>query len=246
MPHTWTNSLSAYRYPFDLRRFEGAGQYPNWFEFYSDVGDRTATMELENHFRQSAPEAVEPWLEVVYWKMFSQPEGRGNKATLRIAKHLEKQNISPRSLWNACNRYLQWPTRDTLDIIRNLLGLTTSGVAFVSTFIAFIDPPRYPMVDTRVAKWVRECMLCHNAIDPFGPQLIQPHFPAGGSTVLTIRDFSFVQAWITWCRHTAHKLRLNGDFEWRARDVEMAVFHAWGGRRDPHPKLTLNPLQPPA
>ena len=243
MPNTWTDSLRAYRYPVDLREFEDAKEYPGWFNFNSPVGDRERTMEFEAHFRKHANEAIEPWLEVVYWKMYSQPATRGNTAARRMAAHFRENVVTPQALWNACIRYIEHPTRLHFESIRTLLGLASGSIAVAATFPAFIRPDLYPMVDTRVAKWVGHCMAIHNAADASGPQLIRPHFVDSKRKVLAMDDFPFVEKWVIWCRHTARKLSARTSIEWRARDVEMAVFNAWGGRHDRHPKFDLKPLR---
>jgi len=40
----------------------------------------------------------------------------------------------------------------------------------------------------------------------------------------------------------ATKLSELTDMKWRARDVEMAAFTAWGDRDDDHPRFVLNPI----
>ncbi|GAJ05736.1 unnamed protein product, partial [marine sediment metagenome] len=43
-------------------------------------------------------------------------------------------------------------------------------------------------------------------------------------------DFDFYLHWVYWARHTAKKLSQQTEMKWRARDVEMAVFTAWGDK----------------
>jgi hypothetical protein len=241
MPTIWIEALLAYRYPAILSNFENARKYPGWFNFDLTIGDRTNTIEFEDHFRRHAPEAIEPWLEVVFWKLFSQPTRR-NTTTRRVALHFQTYEISPKSLWHACNNYIENPTRKNFESFRILFGFVSKAIAIVATFPAFVIPNSYPMVDTRIAKWVGDCMPLHNAADPIGPQLTRPRFLDVPQTVLMMDDFGFMETWTHWCRHTAHKLSKYTSIAWRARDVEMAVFHSWGERNDPHPKLILNPL----
>jgi hypothetical protein len=243
MSDTWTESLFAYRYPFDLRRFEDAEQYRGWFNFTSRTGDRTSTMEFEDRFRSYAAQELEPWLEVVYWKLFSQPPTRGEKTTSQVASHLQRENISPQALWHSCTRYVKNPTRQNFEAFRKLLGFRSPVIAVAFTFPAFMSPDQYPMIDTRIAKWVGHSMISQNSADPAGPQLVRPPYLDTNRTVLTMSDFEFAEKWIQWCRHAAKKLSSYTSLEWRARDVEMAVFHAWGGPHDRHPKIRLPPLK---
>ena len=124
-----------------------------------------------------------------------------------------------------------------------MFGFSAPVLAVAATFPAFKDPDRHPMVDTRIAEWVRACRREHNAIDPEGPQLARFAYPDNGTTVLTMSDFDPMQNWRTWCVHTSRKLSRRTTLRWRARDVEMAVFYAWGGRNGPH--FHLNPLPGP-
>ncbi len=206
------------------------------------MGDRANTVEFQAHFRKHASEAIEPWLEVVFWKLFSQP-GRRNRITQRVASHFKANGTSPKELLHACSRYVENPSRDNFESFRKLFGFKTPVIAVAATFPAFLEPDSFPMVDTRIAKWVGSCLSLHNAKDSTGPQLIRPPFLDSTRTVLTMDDFEFVESWIRWCKYTAQKLTKCTSFVWRARDVEMAVFTAWGGRKDPHPKFHLNPLQ---
>jgi hypothetical protein len=242
MPNSWKEALFGYRYPFDLSKYVDSGNYPGWFTFSSDSGERAGTMEFEAHFRSHAPEFIEPWLEVVFWKIYSQPTGRGDKLTRRAAKFLAHNSISATSLWEACNCYIEKPTKINFNEFRRLLGLSSQAIAVAATFASFARPDLFPMIDTRIAKWVGKCFHLHNAADPFGPQLIRPLFDPDKQSVITMEDFPFLASWICWCRYTAKKLSDRTSLVWRARDVEMAVFHAWGGRHDPHPRLTLKPI----
>lgn len=237
MPHTWTQALNAYSYRFDLRRFADAEQYPGWFLCHSDDGSRDDTMKFEDHFREHARQNIEPWLEVVYWKMYILPMAR-DILTRHVAERLIESHITANHLWVACTRYLNDPTGQNFDDFRVFL-IAGQQIALAATFPAFMCPDRYPMIDNvHVAQWIGHCMEGHNAVDPAGPQLV-PHVHHGG---LNMGDFEFMQAWMKWCRHIAGKLTRRTKVCWRARDVEMAVFRAWGGRHDPHPALPLNPL----
>lgn len=242
MPNSWTQSLLAYRYPVDLRDFQDTEVYPRWFNCTMPIGDREETMGFEAHFRRHAAQAIEPWLEAVYWKMFTQPSTRGNKIIRRMASHFTDNLITPQALWHACDQYVANPTRLHLQSIQLLLGLNRNAIAVAATFPAFLGPDVVPMVDLRVARWVGCCMDLHNGTDSSGPQLKEPHCLHLQRPVLAMRDLEFVESWIHWCRYIAQKLTDRTPMQWRARDVEMAVFHAWGGLHDPHPNFDLNPL----
>ncbi len=243
MPKTWENALRAYWYPVNLNAFADARCYPGWSNYNLETGDRRATVQFEDRFRTHAPKAIESWYEVVFWKMFSQ-RGRSDAKTRDVIGKLQRRAISARTLWQACSEYVKRPSRSAFESFRKLFGFETSAIAVVATFPAFLDPEHFPMVDTRTARWVRDSFEKHNAVDPSGPQLVLPRFPGNGRSVLTMDDWAFVEAWTAWCGHTAGKLQGSSRVEWRARDVEMAVFQAWGERGKPHPVRPLNPLPP--
>lgn len=242
MPTTWQEALQSYRYPVALGNFQGAPNFPGWFAFDLGEGDRTQTIAFESHFKERAQTSLAPWLEVIFWKLYSQP-GRRNQTTCRVASHFLDQSVSPRSLWQGCMSYIKTPTKETFKSFQKLFGFRSQAIAVAATFPAFLNPVSYPMVDTRIAKWVGACMDEHNEVDNAGPQLIRPPFlNAKNRTVLTLSDFEFMQCWIKWCAHIAYKLTNRTSFSWRARDVDMAVFFAWGERGNRHPMFHLNPL----
>jgi hypothetical protein len=243
MPETWTECLMAYSHPFDLSEFVDAHQYAGWFDTRSSAGDRAATMAFEARFREHAAAAIEPWLEVVFWEFYGEV-GIRDFVTRKMASRLRQRGVSPQSLWQACIRYLERPSKKGLFVLKTALGLTWGSIAAASAFPAFMRPDWYPMVDTRVAKWVGYAMQAHNAADPTGPQLVRPPYLDSARPVLTTRDFGFVESWFRWCWHTGRKLSALTQITWRPRDVEMAVSCAWGGPGDAHPSVQLSPLPP--
>ncbi len=243
MPHTWLRALEAYRYLVKLADFADAANYPGWFQYSSVPGDRDSTASFENHFRDHAQTSTKAWLEVVYWKLYSQPQHR-DRITRRVANHFTHESVAPSDLYHACAAYIGMPVRENFDAFRRLFGFTTPAIAIAATFPAFLMPQTYPMVDTRIAKWVGACLTEHNVIDPAGPQLCAAPFLKSRRTNLTMADFAFMRSWTAWCNYTATKLSAKTDRAWRARDVEMAVFYAWGNRGRRHPMHPLNPIGP--
>jgi hypothetical protein len=240
----WREALDTYRYPVSLPAYKFRHHHEGWFKQEFRAGDRDETVGFEDQFRRQAPKALEPWLEVVFWKLGSQFQIR-NGTTQRIAKNLAEKT-SAEELWRACTRYIDCEASEARTRFReflDLFNLRTDSIATVATFPAFMDPARFPMVDTRIAKWVSEEMDKHNQADPLGPQLIRPKLREKG--VLKMNDFEFMTSWIQWCRRTAAKLTpADEGLRWRARDVEMAIFRAWGDKKA-HPAMNLPTLPPP-
>jgi hypothetical protein len=244
MPSTWEKALRLYRWSVTFTDFKDAHQFPGWFSFDLAVGDRSKTIEFESRFRKHAQKDREAWLEVVFWKVYGIPLVR-NGLTHAVNTNFQVRGISAESLWQACKNYISKPSKANFESFRQLFGFTAPVIAVAATFPAFIDPVSYPMVDTRIAKWVGKCMATHNEADRAGPQLIRPRFlDYSRPGVLAMTDYDFMRHWTLWCVHTAHKLTNHTSLKggWRARDVEMAVFRAWGGRGKQHPELLLNPL----
>lgn len=229
MTENWQRALQSYSYPVDLRKFEHAQEYPGWFEHNLPWGSREETIEFEDHFRENAQSALAPWFEVVFWKMYSQG-GRANYRTQCVVEQMEDNDVSPQQLWDACEQYTRSPSRKAFDNFRKLFHFTSESIAIVATFPAFMAPKWFPMVDSRVADWTRENAAAHNEADPDGPELIPPQ-----KGYLTMRHWPFVLSWVKWCFHTSQKLTARTNTEWRARDVEMAVWSAYG-------KIQLEPL----
>lgn len=241
MPDEWKRSLDGYRYRVTMQNYENADQYPGFFNFSIPIGDRSNTVSFENYFRELAATNIEVWLEVIFWKMYSQPNRR-NKNANKVAKYLQKKNISPHELLEACNKYIENDTQANLDAIRQLLGFSSRVIAIAATFPAFLRPDLFPMVDTRIAKWVGQNMQAHNVANPNAPQLVRPRYLDTTATVLTLSDFKFVYSWNRWCRYKANQLNDITSINWRPRDVEMAVFNVWGNRGKQHPIIQLEIL----
>ena len=229
MPQTWITALSRYYYPVDLSGYKRAGEFPGFFT--QDIaGDRVSTIQFEDYFRANCAQSVAPYFEVVFWKLYSQPMIRQG-TTNRITDHVSEEGVEARQLRCAVDLFIEKPGKANLAVMRALLGLKTDVLATVLTLPAFVDPARYPMVDRQTATWVTANHSNHNrnrmkTLTPFKVR----------TGVLRDNDFGNYLNWVHWCRETAEVLTDKTDIEWRARDVEMAVFAA--ARQD----LPLNPL----
>jgi hypothetical protein len=226
MPNEWKKSLDSYRYPVNLKDYIDSDQYPDFFKFPIPTGDRSETISFENHFRELARTSIEVWIEVIFWKMYSQTGRRDNK-TKQVADHFKEHDVAPYVLFEACNNYIEKDTKTNLDSIRRLLGFSSTAIAIAATFPAFLRPDLFPMVDTRVAKWVGINLQAHNDGNLKVPQLVRPRYLDTTATVLTLSDYDFIHSWNRWCRHKANQLTEFTSIEWRPRDVEMAIFNAW-------------------
>ena len=219
MPDSWTRALDAYSYPVNLRDYERAHEFPGFLSMII-VGDRNSTITFENHYQETAPTNIATFFEVVLWKLYSQ-KSRCQKGTTRIVDFVQEHRITPRQLWEVVHQFVESQTRENLKRIRKLLGIKTDVLAIPLTLPALASPKTIPMIDNQVARWVN-----HNAAD-HNINRINKLTPFKMSyTSLRDNDFSNYLDWVAWCQEVAHILiKLTGE-EWRARDVEMAVFTA--------------------
>ena len=240
MPNTWTKALNSYRYQVDLGNYHRKADFPNYFS-RKISGDRSSTIAFEDYFRARAAN-IQPWFEVVFWKMYSQ-KNHFQEQTDRIIRQIPRRSAEdPKILLAAINTFMQSLDARDFEKFTRILGYN-SAVATVATFPAFLDPENFPMVDTRVAKWVNKHYPHFNGVDLAAPKLIPFAFgTTSKTTVLTMQDFPAYLKWISWTRFIAGVLSRKTGANWRARDVEMAVFTAWGNRNAFHVEMKLNPL----
>lgn len=219
MSDSWTRALDAYSYPVNLRDHERAHEFPGFLNMII-VGDRNSTITFENHYQETAPTDIAAFFEVVFWKLYSQKRIRQNSTT-RIVDFVQEHRITPRQLWEVVHQFVESQTRENLKRIRKLLGIKTDVLAIALTLPALASPKTIPMIDNQVARWVNHNAADHNInrINKLAPFKMS-------YTSLRDNDFSNYLDWVVWCQEVAHILmKLTGE-EWRARDVEMAVFTA--------------------
>ena len=229
MPQTWLHALDSYGYPVDLTTYPRSDEHPGFFNLVI-AGDRDSTVAFEDRFRTLAPTSVAAFLEVVYWKLYSQG-GRAKHRTSKLADGLRQRGVDPVDLWSATSSLANHLCRRNLKRFRRVLGISSPVLAVALTFPAFACPDRVPMVDLSVARWVNRSYPEHSA---HRDSKLSP-FPLRATT-LNDGDFDSYLAWVYWCREVALVLSQNTSRLWRARDVEMAVFAASRSR------LALRPL----
>jgi len=225
----WHDALDSYRYPVDLQKFSGRDRFPGWFGLNLNKGDRSETIQFETRFRECAASRLEPWYEVVFWKMYSQ-RSRTDKQTKRTIERIERNRTSPNTLWTCCAEYLQNETKKSFRQFQHLL-IKERSIAVAFTFPAFSCPSRFPMVDRRIAQYVAsEGSRLEFSTAPEIDRTLKRYRASGDDalTVLTLSDWPFIETWVGWCRKMADRLSAHKKHAWRARDVEMAVFRAWG------------------
>jgi len=219
MPESWTQSLYSYDYPVSLPYYKRAGQFPGFFSRVI-AGDRASTIEFEDHFRTESNQRLEPFFEVVFWKLYRVKHAR-NHGTQKTVDFVDKHRVSAADLHWAIRRFVEQPSVPNLSVIRAYLGIKTEVLAVALTFPAFLDPVRFPMVDRQTARWVTRNLGAHNN----GRRNALTAF-SRADRGLRYDDFDSYLNWVGWCNETAYVLTHRTDMKWRARDVEMAVFTA--------------------
>lgn len=229
VPQSWITALRKYRYRVRVTDYGRANDFPGFFT--QDIaGDRKSTIEFEDYFRANSEHSIEPYVEVAFWKLCGEKK-RFEARVNDLAEHLRGQRVTASELRRAADLFLDKPTKVNLSVLRALLGIKNPVLALALTYPAFVDPARFPMVDTNTARWVSRNSEIHSQ----GRAKKLTPFKRGRSS-LQDNDFDNYLNWVHWCRETAGILTGKTDMTWRARDVEMAVFTA--ARKD----LSLNPL----
>ena len=219
MPESWIEALDSYCYPVDLSTYKNAAAYLDYFE-RTLPGDRASTIAFEERYRKRASSDIAATLEVVYWKMYSY-QGQRDRRTRIIAETIEENGTTPLELDSAVQRFAKHMDRVHLQDLRDLLGLKSKVLALALTFPAFASPDTIPMVDIQIARWVNDNHEAHsrnreNRLTPFRLNY----------TSLQDNDFESYLNWVAWCGEMSDILSECTKMEWRARDVEMAVFTA--------------------
>jgi hypothetical protein len=227
----WHEALDSYSYPVDLRKFLGRDRFPGWFDQNFRKGDRSETVRFETRFGECAASHLEPWYEVVFWKMYNLGMARDSRTEGTI-KRIESKRTLASTLWDRCTEYVQSETKKSFSQFQDVL-IKGDSVAVAFTFPAFICPSRFPMVDTRIARYVAsEASQLEFSATPKIDETLKRYRAGRRGVFLTLSDWEFIEEWVGWCRKMADRLSAQKKRVWRARDVEMAMFRAWGEPRE--------------
>ena len=219
----WLDALCRYRYQVNLAEFSTKDRFGReWFRLDLNRGDREQTMMFENHFRNRAQKHLEAWYEVVYWKMFSQ-RGRANYRTSQIIERIRAQRVEASDLWAGCAHFVRNPSKESFETLQEML-VRSKAMAIVATFPAFMNPDLFPMVDSRVIRWVKTFVKKYPQEANTDDALTSY---TGVTSTITTYEWDFYWRWINWCQKSSHILNNCTGTKWRARDVEMAVFQNW-------------------
>lgn len=220
MCKSWVNASEKYSWRVDLGRFERAADYPGYF---NRVIRPANVVAFESAFRTAVNEAgsFEIAGEVCFWKNYGAFQAR-NKVTQKLLTYLAE-----RANWDRFVRAVKQvsanPSSDSLVALQSACS-QPSGFATPITFLAFHKPTEYPMVDKHIANWWR----VHKAKYGFGdsPKFSQRN---DGWIRASKQSWNAHIAWKRFCCDYAVRMTKNCGLNWRARDVEMAVWEAQKG-----------------
>ena len=221
----WNNAYRIYRWTVDLRHFIDSGNYRGYFDRI--IGPDNV-VEFENTFRQAINKAKEDGSfaiagEVCFWKNYGNAPAR-NRVTQALLDHLS----SPDN-WKEFAKRIQEisnnPSYDNFVALRDACN-QPMGFATPITFLAFYTPTKYPMVDKHIANWWK----AHKADHGFGDSGRFSQRCDGWIQTYTISqnklNWNAYMTWKRFCNDYAVKIAKNCGLDWRARDVEMAVWQA--------------------
>jgi hypothetical protein len=217
MCNRWNEAYIRFNWGVDLRHFNGAGDY---LDFFNRVIEPQDMITFEDRFRETIDGNGSFVIagEVCFWKNYGNAQSR-DRITHKLLNHLE--NIVN---WNkfvqAVKRVQENPSYDNFINLRGACD-QPKGFATPITFLAFYKPTEYPMVDKHIANWW--------AIN-------RANFGYENSSAFSQRDDGWIppklqnwNAYIDWkkfCNDYIGKIRRRCGWNWRARDVEMAVWEA--------------------
>lgn len=254
MPQTWMKARKLFSFEYDLRKYDNAqgrqqrldyrnkhkdieldvANHKGFFQLYgNDLSSNTA---LEVHFQQHAKTTLEAYYEILFWK--TQMVFRAS----RMINNLRDNNTSASDLFAAGESFIEKLDQESFANFTKLCGISGSGLAVPSAILCFINPKKMPIVDMWVARWVNVNHRNYEGLaefEDFNQQCIhkQEIIAANALTeranrrtkpqpIVRMNDFEAYRKWVLWTRKFAGTLTVHTKTNWRARDVEMAVFAA--------------------
>ncbi len=222
MCNSWISALGMYNWVVDLRHFRNAGNYPGYF---NRIIQPPEVIQFEDTFRAIINEngSFEITGEVCFWKNYGSAQAR-DRVTQNLLNHVSEQ-----ANWNIFIQAIREISNDPC--FANFISLRNAcnqsrGFATPITFLAFYKPTDYPMVDKHIANWWR----AHKTEYGYGeaPEFSQRNdgwiqtYTADQNEL----NWNAYIAWKRFCCDYSERIQRNCGLNWRARDVEIAVWMA--------------------
>jgi hypothetical protein len=158
---------------------------------------------------------------VCFWKNYGVFQAR-NKVTQKLLTYLAERANWGRFV-RAVKQVSNNPSYDNFVTLQDA-GNQRYGFATPITFLAFYQPTEYPMADRRIANW----WSAHKADYGFGDS---PDFSQYNGVIQPCKiSWNAYIAWTRFCCDYAARMARKCGLNWRARDVEMAVWEAQKSR----------------
>jgi len=221
MCNNWDKAYSKYRWRVDLEHFSKAADYPGYFNRV--IITPADVMTFENKFRTTVDGngSFEIAGEVCFWKNYGSAQAR-NRVTQKLLTHLKIQDN-----WNRFVQAIKQASSDPS--YGHFVDLRKAcnqprGFATLITFLAFYKPNEYPMVDKHIANWwvKNRAEYGYGASPDFSQRndgWIQTY-----TVSQTKQNWNAYIAWEKFCNDYATRIAKNCRWNWRARDVEMAIW----------------------
>ena len=207
----WKAARDQFNWQVDLRKFKDAEKYPGFFD---RLIESNQIVQFENMFRAALNPSgrVESAAEVAFWK-----NGWNHKGRDRITRDLMEWINSHEHWMRFVDALKELAGAPSWKTFQKFIGSNGQVAAFAVpiTFLSFYDPARFPMVDKRIGKW-------WSTRFPSEPQFTWD--TKRTRITPTVKSFEAYLAWTEFCRLQASELSTLSGAEWRARDVEMAVW----------------------
>ena len=222
MCKTWIDAYEKYNWTVNLTKFKDSVKYPNYFNYVITPANVVAFEDKSRAMIDGAG-SFEVAGEVCFWKNYGNFQSR-NRITQRLLLHLEiPQNWA--IFIRALKRLSKNPSFNNFIAFRKACN-QPRGFATPITFLAFYNPVEYSMVDKHIADWWAKNKTEYG----FGTSPIFSQRSDGWIQTYTIsqnkQNWNAYIAWTRFCRGYAELASRNCRLNWRARDVEMAVWEA--------------------
>ncbi len=222
MPDSWKEAYQRYNWTVTLGHFKRSADYPGYF---NRIITPTDAIAFEDEFRKAVDNAgsFETAGEVCFWKNYGNVQAR-NQVTQNLLTYL-RDSFKWNKFVQAVKQVSKNLSYDNFIILRDVCN-QPNGFATPITFMSFYKPTEYPMVDKHIANWWAINRQEHG----YGTSPIFSQRKDGWIQTYTNsqigQNWDAYLAWKTFCNDNSTRINENFGLNWRARDIEMAVWEA--------------------
>lgn len=229
MCNSWIRALGMFDWVVNLKHFRNAN---NYFGYFNRIIQPNKVVQFENAFRTSINDGGSFAVagEVCFWKNYGNAQAR-DRVTQNLLSYLFEQEN-----WNLFICVIRETSNNPS--FENFVSLQNAckqlkGFATPITFLSFYRPSDYPMVDKHIANWWN----LNRANYGLGASLGFRQRKIDGWIPPNKYNWQAYIAWKGFCCDYSVRIQRNCGLDWRARDVEIAI---WMSQKS---GLFLNALQ---